>query len=64
MKRLVVQNLKLLLREPVHKTVSNLPSHRGYTAHNFLRGRSFHKSSSIQAVKPYLLADIGEGEYP
>ncbi|TVY19606.1 Lipoamide acyltransferase component of branched-chain alpha-keto acid dehydrogenase complex [Lachnellula arida] len=37
------------------------PSPRRFTVYKFSRLREFHQSAANQAVKPYLLADIGEG---
>ena len=33
-----------------------------FMAHRFIKSREFHQSSARCVVRPYLLADIGEGE--
>lgn len=49
----LAKGLKLVASSTAAKRRQNHPSSRG-----------FHATRSLKVVKPYLLADIGEGECP
>jgi len=61
MKKFIRKDLLVSIRQPNERTVSAL-SRRFFPAYGFSRPRDFHQSSVKGAIKPLLLADIGEGE--
>ena len=61
MNKLAVKDLQLLIRQPICRAISSQGPHR-FPASVSLGKRKFHGSPVKRAVKPYLLADIGEGE--